>query len=261
MALKLVKTRHGRFICQDNDMYIGRSLIEYGEYSQAEIDFLLQVARPGETVVEGGANIGTITVPLAQRVGPTGRVIAFEPQRLVFQTLCGNLAVNGIENVHVHHAALGSAPGETTIPFVSYGRDFNYGSLQIGSAKGEAVPVLTVDSLQLPRLDLLMADVEGYEEAVLRGGADSIRRHKPCLYLENNQRGKSSSLLSFIFSLGYEAWWHFPPLFSPNNLNGKTDDIFDKRISINIICQHPDRMRPVAGLHKIAGPDDWWQRG
>jgi len=260
MTVNLVTTRHGRFICQDNDMYIGRSLVEYGEYSEAEVSFLLQVARPGDTVIEGGANIGTITVPLARRVGPTGRVIAFEPQRLVFQTLCGNLAMNGIENVHARHAALGSIPGQTTIPFVSYGQAVNYGSLRIGCEGGETVPVVTIDSLELPRLDLLMADVEGCEEDLLRGAVESIARHKPNLYLENNQRGNSSSLLSLLFSLGYEAWWHLPPLFRPDNFNGKSTDIFGKRISINIICQHPDRMRPVAGLRKIAGLDDWWQR-
>ena len=82
-----------------HDLYIGRSLDLYGEYSEGEIDLFGQIVQPGQVVVEVGANIGAHTVFLAHRSGPAARVLAFEPQRIVFQTLCANLALNSITNV------------------------------------------------------------------------------------------------------------------------------------------------------------------
>ena len=83
----------------EHDIYIGRSLDLYGEFSEGECDVFRQLIQPGWTVLELGANIGSHTVFLAKRVGPSGRVIAFEPQRIVFQTLCANIALNNLLNV------------------------------------------------------------------------------------------------------------------------------------------------------------------
>ncbi|MEM7399847.1 MAG: FkbM family methyltransferase, partial [Pseudomonadota bacterium] len=89
--LSEVDGRHGRFRYLRHDIYIGASMHTYGEYSEIEVQALLHLIEPGETVVEAGANIGSHTVPLARKIGPRGRVIAFEPQSLPFQILTDNL--------------------------------------------------------------------------------------------------------------------------------------------------------------------------
>ena len=61
---------------------------------------------PGDVVVDVGADIGALTVPLARAVGPAGRVLAFEPQPTVFQNLCANLALNDLLHVQAFNAAL-----------------------------------------------------------------------------------------------------------------------------------------------------------
>src|SRR3954465_1933985 len=92
----LTQTRHGQMLVNRHDVYIGRSLELYGEWSEGEIDLFRQVLRPGMVVADAGANIGTHTVARAQMVAPNGVVYAFEPQRIVFQTLAANVALNSL---------------------------------------------------------------------------------------------------------------------------------------------------------------------
>ena len=88
-----------------HDQHIGRSLDLYGEWAESELELLGLFIKPGDLVVDVGANIGTHTVFFAQRAGATGQVYALEPQRIVFQSLCANLALNGLLNVRAFHAA------------------------------------------------------------------------------------------------------------------------------------------------------------
>lgn len=71
--------RHGKMIYNKNDMYIGRSLDRYGEYSEGEVDLFRQIVHQGDTVLEVGANLGAHTLALALLVGEGGCVHAFEP--------------------------------------------------------------------------------------------------------------------------------------------------------------------------------------
>jgi len=102
--------RHGAMVSNPKDSYVGRSLDFCGEFSNGEVLLFEQVLRPGEIVVEVGSNVGAHTVPLAKAVGPTGRVFAFEPQRVLFQTICANLALNSITNVVATNAAAARRP-------------------------------------------------------------------------------------------------------------------------------------------------------
>ena len=100
MATKLC--RHGTFLFNRNDTFVGRSLELYGEWCEAEIELLAQVVKAGDVVLDVGANIGTHAVSFARMVTDSGMVVAFEPQRLVFQNLCANLALNSLRNVIEH---------------------------------------------------------------------------------------------------------------------------------------------------------------
>ncbi len=260
MTMRVIDSRHGPLIVQDNDQYVGRSLALYGEYSEGEWTVLRQLVQPGDTVIEAGANIGGHTVPLAKRVGPTGRIYAFEPQRLIHHMLCGNLALNEIENTFALAVALGEQAGQVRMPLLHYGADENYGGVSVGSDAGEAVAMGTVDALRLDRLDLLKADVEGAELLALRGAEATLKRHWPALYIENDRRAQSPALLGYLAGLGYDIWWHLPPLFNPDNHFSKTENVFGVILSVNILCLHKSRpLRAVEGVEliKVEKPDEW----
>jgi hypothetical protein len=112
--VRLKRCREGAMIYNANDRFIGRALDKYGEISPDEVRFLRQLIGPGMTVVEVGANIGILTVPFAKLVQPGGMVIAFEPQRIIYQMLCGNIAINAIENVIAYNMAVGRRSGSIT---------------------------------------------------------------------------------------------------------------------------------------------------
>src|SRR5579871_2985737 len=123
-----VETRYGRMWALAGDRYITRCLEAYGEYCEAEADLFRQLVRPGMTVVEAGANIGTHTLMLARACAP-GRLIAFEPQQRVFQLLCANLAANGLGNVTALPEAMGAAEGLAQLPALDYAGANNFGAV------------------------------------------------------------------------------------------------------------------------------------
>lgn len=250
--------RHGLMVFNRNDQYIGRSLALYSEFSEHEVLIFRHFLAEGGTVVEVGANIGAHTVYFSSAVGPGGSVLAFEPQRLVFQTLCANLAINSIANVHAYHAAVGRTPGSIVVPELDPNTFQNFGGLSIqGYDIGSEVPMVTIDNLGLARCDLIKIDVEGMEEEVLAGATETIRKLRPVLYVENDRRDKSASLIRFIQGLGYRLWWHLPPLYNPDNLAGNPEDVFSNLVSCNVLCIPAEREVDLPGDMEVQGPDDW----
>lgn len=260
MTMRVIESRHGSFIVQDNDHYVGRSLALYGEYSEGEWALLRQLVKPGDIVIEAGANIGGHTVPLAKQVGDQGRVYAFEPQRLIHHMLAGNLALNGIENTFALAVALGDRAGQVRIPLLHYGADENFGGVSVSGEAGEPVAMGTIDALRLDRLDLLKADVEGAELLVLKGAEATLRKTWPVLYIENDRRDQSPALLAHLASLGYETWWHLPPLFNPDNHARKAENVFGVIRSVNVLGLHRSRRHEAPSgveLVKVANAEDW----
>jgi FkbM family methyltransferase len=248
----LVSAKHGRMLVNRNDIYIGRSIQELGEFSEGEVELLRQVVRPGAIVVEAGANIGSHTVPLSKFVGPTGHVYAIEPQRIVFQLLCANLALNSLTNVTALWAAVGDQVGQLFVPVIDYSQANNFGGLGLESrTSGEQVPVVMVDRLGLPRLDLLKADVEGMEQAVLMGARETIERCHPLLYVESDRQDKATALLDTIKGLGYSVYSHAPRLFAENNFFGETNNPFGNIVSLNLFAVHESVAANIQGLKQL----------
>jgi FkbM family methyltransferase len=222
-----------------NDIYIGRSLQVYGEFSEGECDLFRQFVQPGWTIVEMGSNIGSHTVPLAKWIGAKGRLYAFEPQRIVFQALCANIALNDLLNVLAFQQAVGSQSGTIVIPDVNYEMENNFGGLELGRyQRGEKVPLVTLDSLGLESCHFIKMDIEGMEREAILGGLATIQRFLPLLYLENDRRDRESELIQTLASLGYQMYHHYPPLFNPRNYFNESRNIFGNLASKNLLCVH-----------------------
>lgn len=255
----LSKCRHGWMLYHGADQYIGRGLKKYGEFSEGEVALFRQVLRPGDVVLEAGANFGAHTVAMAQMVGEQGRIFAFEPQRLVFQAMVANVAINSLPNVVTVQAGLGAQPGVIKVPVLNPAMGHNFGGFNISNHNaGEEVSVQTVDSLNLSRCRLIKVDVEGMECEVLEGARDTIARLRPVLYVENDRTEHSQRLIALIQSMGYKLWWHLPRMFNPNNFRGDSENIFGQIVSVNMLCL-PQETQTVVDLPEIKSPDDSWR--
>jgi FkbM family methyltransferase len=235
---QLVRTRNGYCLYNRNDMYIGQALERYGEFSRFEMIFFAQLLHPGDIVIEVGANIGAHTVEIARHVGSQGRVIAFEPQRLIFQTLCANVALNSLDNVDCYPNAMGAQRGMLKVPELDPRKHTNFAGLSLcGEHQGRSVECFTLDMLvDLPRLRLVKIDVEGMESEVIAGGHVLIGKLRPLLYVENDRIEKSEALIRAIDALGYRMFWHQPYLFNPQNFNGESENIYPNTVSRNMLC-------------------------
>jgi FkbM family methyltransferase len=254
---RLKTCRYGQMLYNHHDMYIGRSLDLYGEYSEGEVEVFRQIVQPGHIVVEVGANLGAHTVFLAKQVGLSGMVLAFEPQRLIFQTLCANLALNNLPNVMALQQAAGAEVGTLKIPVLDYHRENNFGGLALGGFQvGEEVPVVTIDGFNMQRCQFIKIDVEGMETEVLRGAARTIERLKPILYVENDKQEKSDTLIRQIDSMGYNMYWHRPFYFSPNNFLGNSQNAFPNIASFNMLCVHKSIPQDLNNFERVAVPAD-----
>jgi FkbM family methyltransferase len=267
------KCRHGYMLYNARDVHIGRSLDLYGEWAESELELLGLFLGPGDTVIDVGANIGTHTVFFASKVGPGGRVVAVEPQRIVFQTLCANVALNGHLGVHARHAAAGARQGVLRVPPVSYAVAGNYGGVSLAGDQpsgGETVPVVTLDALvdqladeladDASRCKVLKIDVEGMELAVLDGARGLIARAAPLIYLENNDEARSPALIDGLLGLGYHLFWHFSRFFNPSNHFGRAENVFGNVGDINMICARPGLASAFQDFLAVSGTDDTWEK-
>jgi FkbM family methyltransferase len=252
---EIAMCRHGPMLFNRHDRYIGASLRKYGEFSSGESEIFRQLVGAGTVVVEVGANIGAHTVELSRLVGPQGMVVAFEPQRIVFQTLCANLALNSCANVMAHQMAIGAAPGEISVPFLRPDQPANFGGLSLlGATQGERVPLRTVDAFGFPSCRMLKLDLEGMEVEALRGAGRTVAAHRPAIYVENDRRERSAELIGLLLSWNYRLYWHKPPMFSPVNFAGDTENIFGNVVSVNMVCLPAERNTVVQGLTEITAP-------
>ena len=256
--MRMKACRHGTMLYNMKDVYIGRSFDVYGEYAESELSFLAQFIKPGAIVFDIGANIGAHTIFFAQRVGPEGRVISFEPQRPVFQTLCANVALNALGNVITFHAGAGEQPGTAVVPLPNYNDEGNFGGVSLaGQSGGEPVQIMTLDQIGIPALSLIKIDVEGMELEVLKGATQTIAKHKPVLYVENDRKEQSPELLTHIFAMGYRAYWHLPTLYSADNFAGNPDNSFPGIVSVNLLCVPATVNQNIVGLNEVQAVDEF----
>jgi FkbM family methyltransferase len=256
------RTKHGIFMFNRNDLFIGRSLDIYGEWCEPELTAMESILRVGDTVIDVGANIGTHAIAFSHFVGKTGKVIAFEPQRHVFQLLCGNAAINATENIHCFQKAVGDCQGSIHTPIIRQSTLFNYGAVSLANInEGEKVDLIPLDSLNLDACRLIKIDVEGMEPKVIEGAQKTIKAFNPFLFVECNTTDDTSPTITSIFNLGYKAWWHISAYFNPMNFYGNQENIFlQYQPEANLLCVHERSGIEIAGLPKCIGVDDNWQK-
>jgi len=153
---------------------------------------------PGMTVWDIGANVGLYTLPAARAVGPGGCVVAFEPMPGNLRLLRRHLALNGCDRVLVCDAAVSDEPGTLRMTEGASPSEFH-----ADPAGRWNIRAITLDGWLgesgTPPPDVVKIDVEGSDDAVLRGGARAFAKHRPLIYLAlhgERQRRESALLLA-----------------------------------------------------------------
>lgn len=178
--------------------------IRSGRFTTSEPEYarLQQWIAPGDWVVDVGANVGHYAIRLSSLVGPSGRVLAFEPVPETFELLAANLSTAGARNASLFNAALSAAIGAAGISLPCFETGLtNYYMAGLTGDRG-AFEVLTVplDALLPPRrISLVKLDVEGHELQALRGMRQLLARDHPRLIVE----GRSEEVAALLGELGY----------------------------------------------------------
>lgn len=258
---ELVACRHALMLANRNDAFMGRALLAYGECCELELQALLSLLKMPGLVIEAGANMGIHTIPMAKQLASQGRrLLALEPQSVIFQQLCANLALNGLMNVTALPYACGTENGALCFVVPDYLAPGNFGgtSMVAGLAASnchETVQCVRLDDL-VPdgAVGLIKIDVEGYELQVLQGCQRILERCSPLLYVENDRVDLSAPLIQWLFDHGYCLWWHKPSLFNPDNFRQLATNHYGEICSVNMLCVPRDCPWNVVGLAEIVDP-------
>jgi FkbM family methyltransferase len=165
-----VKVGRHRLVAHTLDRYLALWLWKFGLLEAAEAKLLAQFCQPGMGVVDIGANIGFHTLLLAQLVGPTGHVWAFEPDADNFATLSQNVRDNHYTQVSVIQNAVSSTSGQGYL-YISAGHSGDHRLYQAGQRSSRPTPITALDDFFAPgqRVDLIKMDIQGAEGLALMG--------------------------------------------------------------------------------------------
>ena len=191
----VLDTVYGKWIVNRHAQYHAETFIKTGYPVDPDlVNLMLSIVDtlPSNCViVDGGANTGVFSIPLAHSVkNKGGQVYSFEVQRSLFYALCGNAALNDLDNLNIFNCGLGAEETTLLIENINYStpQDFGMVSLvdqvKIQQQDHKSVDIVPIDQLELEQLDFLKLDVEGMEIQILNGAAATIRKHRPWAYIE-----------------------------------------------------------------------------
>jgi FkbM family methyltransferase len=191
----VVESVWGKFILCRNSQYHPELMIKTGTtVHPAEIETLASIISTLDdqcVIIDAGANVGAFCVPMsiaAQK--KKGTVYAFEVQKKLFQALCGTAVLNDFDNLEIYNLGLGEKDDTLKIPKVDYDKNQDYGIVSlvnqdnIAQSNFDLVDIVSIDSLEFERVDLIKIDVEGMEIGVLKGSTNTVRKFRPYFWIE-----------------------------------------------------------------------------
>jgi len=211
-----------RGVAYELDLAEGIDLAMYlfGAFEPDTYRALRRLVRPGQTVIDIGANSGVHSLPMASLVGERGRVISFEPTRSAYDRLRRNLALNPnlSGRITAVQAYLRDGLDAREVPsfYSSWRLDRSeaqhpkhFGSLaDAGGAVSTTLDAYLEDA-GVDRVDVMKIDVDGYEAKVLRGARRTLERNRPtlivevCPYTLEEQGDSAETLLGILLQHRY----------------------------------------------------------
>jgi len=208
----LIRTESGVFTLPNLVEMVSFDLFVNGKYEEGLVRLLVEKIPENGVFVDVGANIGSISIPLARK-RPDLKIVAIEASPWIFKVLDGNIKQNGLKNISaLNHAAYFESGKEM---FIYAPRElFGKGSLNPTFTKeGEAVSTITIDDIRskfgFSGIDFVKVDVEGFEICVFKGMTGIISQCKPSIVFEfadwtETQAGfRAGDAQTFLISQGY----------------------------------------------------------
>lgn len=242
-AIEEVKTSYGNLIFFKNDLYLGGSLREYGEWAQKELNFLSGFVDENSVVVDAGAFIGSHTIAFSNFVGPNGYVYSFEPHPTYFEVLSRNVHKNNLENVKVLNFGLSDKNGKMKVKDLDIHSKNSFGSVRLSPTSSDVemvtVDVKTIDSFKLSACHLIKVDVEGMESLVLLGAQSTIKRFQPFIYAECNSADDGWPVVMMMKSYGYKVYIYSEEAYNPENYKNNDFNMFGHARELALVCVPP----------------------
>jgi FkbM family methyltransferase len=221
---------------------------EQQDWFEDEIKFVRRLLRPGQEVIDIGANYGVYTLSMAKAVGPAGRVWAFEPASGTARLLAAGINANGFEQVVLEQSALSSACG--TAQF-ALNENSELNALVHGTPPASAVETVRLvtldDRLQAygwREIDFTKIDAEGEEAQILMGGERFFAQLSPLVQYEVKAGADLHvELVRDFAARGYASYRLVPglDLLVPFDADSPVDDYL-----LNLFCCKQDRADRLA---------------
>jgi FkbM family methyltransferase len=224
-------------------------LREQQDWFEDEIKFLRKILRPGQHVIDIGANYGVYTLSMARAVGSLGKVWAFEPASSTAALLAQSIAANGFTQITLEKTAVSGRPGTARL---SLNDNSELNELVRGdngaAGRSEEVPLTTLDEgLQRYKwadIAVLKIDAEGEEANILKGGENFFSRLSPLIEYEVKAGNTLHlELISAFSALGYSSYRLVPGL---NLLTPFQPDAASDPYLLNLFCCKADRAALLA---------------
>lgn len=244
MNIGVYRARHGLLAHYLEDRVIGQSLRHYGEWAEEEIHLCSLFLRPGDTVLDIGANVGSHAIAFGRMVGAAGQVVAIEGQSRANDVLALNIRLNGMSQITRIEGLIGRETRVMRLAGAAPGSPDNLGSASFrGVVDGPEserpslpVPLFTADDLSLAACRLMKIDVEGMELDVFLGATRTIARHRPVIYFEQTSAVNFPEIVALLREARYDLRWHVANPFNRRNANGHPDNIFGGTCEVNVLA-------------------------
>ena len=219
ISLYFKESKYGQFCLIENDL-ISNCINSYGFWEEHLYYLYSQIIKEDFIVLDGGANLGFHTIQFA-KLANKGKVHAFEPQNLIYNVLSSNILFNGLSDT-VSQYKLGLSDIESVETFTSMKNPgvtmgeycINWGGRGFTEKDGgEEAITTTIDSFNLPKLDFIKLDIQGFEYKALIGGINTIKNNMPTIFIENYDgrceekiKEQERAPIDLLLELGYEGY-------------------------------------------------------
>jgi FkbM family methyltransferase len=217
--VNIIRAKNADFLSFYERAGISGVLTAHGVWDELTINIaknLINISTKNPNILDIGANMGTFSIPIAEHIiKRNGTIHCFEPQRIIYYQLCGNIFLNRLDNAYTHNIALSTENAQKEINTLDYHQAWNIGAFSLipGIDTQEITTIkefcqfLKLDDFNINQpITLIKLDVEGMELEVLTGGMLKIQTDgfPPILFESRKNDHRTDLVFKLLKDIGYK---------------------------------------------------------